>query len=66
MDMEHFINNIINNFSFQALDDTLELLKETARLFYQNTDQNVTINLYFALGGVILAIGGMEHGIINI
>merc|ERR1711953_1118656 len=43
-----------------ALDDTLELLKETARLFYQNTDQNVTINLYFALGGVILALGALH------
>merc|ERR1711997_384288 len=27
--------------------------------FYQNTDQNVTINLYIALGGIALAIAAL-------
>ena len=33
-------------------------MKETARIFYQNTDDRITINLYFAGIGVLLGIAG--------
>ena len=40
-------------------------MKETARIFYQNTDDRITINLYFAGIGVLLGIAGerMENTI---
>ena len=43
-------------------------MKETARIFYQNTDDRITINLYFAGIGVLLGIAGekMENTRYNI